>query len=100
MMETRRERVPACIHPETYRYHLDPTRAGAVWDACGTRFGPWRKHSTLPIRELHCDAFVLRAPDRGTPVTVLRKSACSTADLRLLHELFSWRAELEGEATA
>ncbi len=97
MSRTRREQVHSCIHPDTYRYFLDHFRADALWDECGKVFGPWEQHPTLPIRELHCKAFVLRAPDSGTPVTLLRKTACSHDELDRFHSIVGWLETQETE---
>lgn len=86
MSGTWRVAVHACIHPETYKYFLDPAQVDPIWGRLERTLGPAREVAGFALRELQTAAYLLRAPRHGNPVTVIRSQRCSAAALERLHE--------------
>lgn len=94
-MPTRRQHVHSCQSPHTYKYELAPDRALDVLEACARAFGEWRMHPTLPIVELECTAFRLRAPQCGTPLTVIFEDRCEQESIDALHRILEFSGVAE-----
>lgn len=86
----RRERVPACVHPETYKYFLDRDEVLATWRRLAARYGPPRHNHSFRTMEIGASRFTLKATALGNPVTVLRRRECTAADIAELHALLGY----------
>ncbi len=86
----RRERVPACVHPETYKYFLDRDAVLPTWARLAARYGEPRRDPSFRTMEVVAPRFRVRATFLGNPVTVLRRRACTTADIEELHALLGY----------
>ena len=86
-----RERVPACVHPETYKYFLERDEVVATWERLAARYGPPRRDPGLRPREVVAPRFRVRATQLGNPVTVLRRRDCTPDDIAELHALLGFR---------
>lgn len=85
-----RERVPACVHPETYKYFLDREAVLATWQRLVDRYGEPRRNPGFRTMEIAAPRFMLRSTLLGNPVTVLRRRDCSAADIAELHALLGY----------
>ncbi len=86
----RRERVPACVHPETYKYFLERDAVMAVWARLAERYGAPRRHAGFRTMEIGAPRFILRSTLLGNPITVLRRRDCTPADIVELHALLGY----------
>ncbi len=86
----RRERVPACVHPETYKYFLERDEVVAVWQRLVARYGELRKDLAFRAMEVVAPRFRVRATLLGNPVTVLRRRDCTADDIAELHALLGY----------
>jgi hypothetical protein len=86
----RRERVPACVHPETYKYFLDRDAVVPTWERLAARYGEPRRDPSFRTMEIVGPRFRVRATLLGNPVTVLRQRACTAADIEELHALLGY----------
>lgn len=91
MKPTFRRDVYACIHPETYKYFLDPSCKKTVWSELEKHFGPARVIAGFGILEMSNHALLLRSTDRQNPVTVIRKSKCRPEDISELHRILRFQ---------
>ena len=64
----RRERVPACVHPETYKYFLERDEVVATWERLAARYGPPRRDPGFRTMEVVAPRFRVRATQLGNPV--------------------------------
>ena len=85
-----RERVPACVHPETYKYFLDREAVLATWQRLVDRYGEPRRNPGFRTMEIAAPRFMLRSTLLGNPVTVLRRRDCTAADIAELHALLGY----------
>lgn len=85
-----REKVPACVHPETYKYFLDRDAVIPTWHKLAARYGAPRHNPSFRTMEIVAPRFTLRATVLGNPVTVLRRRECTAADLAELHALLGY----------
>lgn len=85
-----RERVPACIHPETYKYFLERERVGDTWSALEARYGRIEMKSAFRMMEISGEHLWLRSVVGGNPITVLRKRTFTQEMLDELHELLGY----------
>ncbi len=92
-----RERVHACIHPETFKYFFKRDRVQPLWAELEARYGPPTTQGAFRIMELETEHFWLRSVIGGNPITVLRKRSCSEAAIVELHRIFGFE---EGEVEA
>lgn len=92
-----RERVHACIHPETFKYFFERDRVRGLWRELEARYGPPTTQGTFRIMELETEHFWLRSVIGGNPITVLRKRSCSDAAIAELHQIFGFE---EGKVEA
>ena len=83
----RRERVPACVHPETYKYFLEREDVMATWRRLVERYGQPRRPPGFRTLEIGAPRFILRSTLLGNPITVLRRRDCTDADILELHAL-------------
>lgn len=86
----RRERVPACVHPETYKYFLERDEVVAAWQRLAARYGEPRKDLAFRTMEVVAPRFRVRATLLGNPVTVLRRRDCTADDIAELHALLGY----------
>lgn len=86
----RRERVPACVHPETYKYYLDRDEVVPTWQRLAARYGEPRRDLSFRTMEVVAPRFRVRATLLGNPVTVLRQRACTPEDIEELHALLGY----------
>lgn len=85
-----RERVPACIHPETYKYFLDRDDVVPTWQRLSARYGPIRHNHSFRTMEIDAPQFLLRATALGNPITVVRRRGCTPGDIADLHALLGF----------
>ena len=85
-----RERVPACVHPETYKYFLDRDAVLPTWARLAARYGEPRRDPSFRTMEVVAPRFRVRATLLGNPVTVLRQRACTAADIDELHAVLGY----------
>jgi len=85
-----RERVPACVHPETYKYFLERDAVLPTWERLAARYGEPRRDPSFRTMEVVAPRFRVRATLLGNPVTVLRQRACTEADIAELHALLGY----------
>ena len=83
-----RERVHACIHPETYKYFFTRDQVVPLWRALEARYGPIQGRGAFKMMEIDAEHFWLRAVVGGNPITVIRKRACPPAAIDELHAIF------------
>lgn len=86
----RREKVPACVHPETYKYYLEREDVMATWQRLSERYGQPRRHAGFRTMEIGGPRFILRSTLLGNPITVLRRRDCTPADILELHTLLGY----------
>mgnify|MGYP000008068766 CR=1 FL=1 len=86
----RREKVPACVHPETYKYYLEREAVMETWRRLAERYGQPRRHPGFRTMEISAPRFILRSTLLGNPVTVLRRRDCTAADILELHALLGF----------
>lgn len=86
----RREKVPACVHPETYKYFLEREEVMPTWQRLAARFGEPRRNPGFRTLEIAAPRFMLRSTLLGNPVTVLRRRDCTAADIAELHALLGY----------
>lgn len=87
---TRREKVPACVHPETYKYFIERDAVMATWVRLIGRYGELRRNASFRTMEVAGPRFVLRSTLLGNPITVLRRRDCTPADIVELHALLGY----------
>ncbi len=85
-----REKVPACVHPETYKYFLERDEVLATWARLVARYGEARRNPGFRTMEIAAPRFMLRSTLLGNPVTVLRRRDCTPADIAELHALLGY----------
>lgn len=85
-----RERVHACIHPETFKYFLERGKVAGVWEALERRYGPIKGNGAFRMAEIEGEHFWLRAVIGGNPITVIRKRSCDDAAIAELHRLLGF----------
>lgn len=86
----RREKVPACVHPETYKYFLEKDAVLPTWARLAARYGEPRRDPNFRTMEVVAPHFRVRATLLGNPVTVLRQRSCTAADIDELHALLGY----------
>jgi hypothetical protein len=86
----RREKVPACVHPETYKYFLERDEVVATWGRLVERYGEARRNAGFRTMEVAGPRFILRSTLLGNPITVLRRRDCTPADILELHALLGF----------
>jgi len=86
-----RRRVPACIHPVTYKYFLEPDAVEGAWGGRACAFGEVRRIAGLGLRQIDNDRFVIRSTAEGNPITVIRTRQCCPADIARLHGILGFR---------
>jgi len=86
----RREKVPACVHPETYKYYLERADVLPIWHRLAERYGQPRRHPGFRTMEIGAPRFILRSTLLGNPITVLRRRDCTPADIIELHALLGY----------
>ena len=82
-----RQRVHACIHPETYKYFFPKERILEVWRLLQARYGPLRINEAFRTQEVDASALIFRSTLLGTPITVYRKQHCAARDVDEFHAL-------------
>jgi hypothetical protein len=86
----RREKVPACVHPETYKYFLEKDAVLPTWERLAARYGEPRRDPSFRTMEVVGPHFRVRATLLGNPVTVLGRRSCTAADIDELHALLGY----------
>ena len=86
----RREKVPACVHPETYKYFLERDEVIATWGRLVERYGEARRNAGFRTMEVAGPRFILRSTLLGNPITVLRRRDGTPADILELHALLGY----------
>jgi hypothetical protein len=86
----RREKVPACVHSETYKYFLERDAVLPTWARLAARYGEPRRDPSFRTMEIVTPHFRVRATLLGNPVTVLRQRSCTAADIEELHLLLGY----------
>lgn len=86
----RRERVPACVHPDTYKYFLERDAVIPTWTRLAARYGEVRRNPAFKTMEVAGPRFTVRSTLLGNPITVLRRRGCSPSDIAELHALLGY----------
>ena len=81
-----RKRSVACIHPETYKYFLDPTVVENAWQRLEQRYGRPKRNEAFRTIEVETPHLFLRAVVGGNPITVIRKRGCPSHAIDTFHE--------------
>lgn len=98
MSAVRRMPVQGCIHPETFKYFLEPSHRDAAWHAMENEFDERTEIPSPPLWEIRTEHLLIRAPRGGSPMTVIRRSGCTPSDIERLHQLIGF--EGDGRARA
>jgi len=91
-----RMKVYACIHPETYKYFLDPVEVDSVWKELARAFGERREVSSVKTVEIDGTRLLVRAPEGGNPITVIRKRDCTEGDVERFHAVIGFQGNEKG----
>jgi hypothetical protein len=86
----RRERVPACVHAETYKYFLERDEVMATWGRLVARYGAVRRDDGFKTIEIAAPRFTVRSTQLGNPITVLRRRDCTAGDIAELHAILGY----------
>jgi PAS domain S-box-containing protein len=86
-----REKMHACIHPETYKYFFEKTQVEAIWLKLEKEYGPRKTGNPFGVVEIDCEKFFFRSVAGGNPVTVIRKQKCVEKDVLDLHKAFAFQ---------
>ena len=89
-MTASRMAVPACSHRHTYKYFLEGDAVEAAWATLAARYGEIVKHPTLGTMEIRSQRLLFRSVVGGNPITVIRRSRCSQADVAEFHQLIGF----------
>jgi len=90
-----REQVHACIHPESFKYFIDPDLVEEMWEHLLARFGEVRRNPSFGTIEIESDGLFLRATAARNPITVIRKTNRSRHDLEAFHTLIGFENDHE-----
>jgi hypothetical protein len=82
-----RERVHACIHPDTYKYFFPKERVFEVWRLLQQRYGALQVNEGFRTQEVNAPQLIFRSTRLGNPITVYRKPRCSDGDVEEFHAL-------------
>jgi len=85
-----RERLYACIHPETYKYFFHKDVVGEVWRALEGRYGAVRHNDGFHVIEIESERFLFRSTRLANPITVIRKRGCTREHVEELHALIGF----------
>ena len=85
-----RERLYACMHPETYKYFFPKECVGTVWRMLEERYGAIRHNQPFRVIEIESDRFVIRSTQLLNPITVIRKRGCTAAHVEELHAVMGF----------
>lgn len=88
-----RERVHACIHPETFKYFLERGKVVAVWEALERRYGRVTGNGAFRMQEIEGEHFWLRSVIGGNPITVIRKRSCDAQAIAELHRILGFAGD-------
>ncbi len=89
-MSVDRQRVRACIHPETYKYFLPLQRVRDVWHALQARYGSVEHQGGFGVMQIATERMVLRSTAAANPITVIRKRRCTPKDIDEVHALLGY----------
>lgn len=81
----RRERVHACIHPETYKYFLPKEDVLAAWKRLAQAYGEPVVTPGFGVVEIRTRTLLLRSTRMLNPLTVIRLRTCTSMDVEALH---------------
>src|SRR5262249_14761762 len=56
-----RERLYACMHPETYKYFFQRDAVGGVWQRLEQRYGAIRRNDAFRVMEIESERFLFRS---------------------------------------
>lgn len=85
-----RERVHACIHPETYKYFLHRDDVERTWKLLEATYGTIRENATFCTIEIETDWCFLRSTRLRNPITVIRKRKFTTERANEFHALLGF----------
>ena len=88
-----RERLYACIHPETYKYFFQKDRVALVWQTLAGRYGAIVRNEAFRIMQIEGDRFLFRSTHLANPITVIRKRGCTSAHVDELHAILGYAGE-------
>jgi hypothetical protein len=83
----QRERVHACMDPQTYKYFFPKERVFEVWSLLQQRYGALRKDEAFRTQEVDAPGLIFRSTWLGNPITVYRKRNCTEQDIDAFHTL-------------
>lgn len=90
---TRRERVRACIHPETFKYFVARDDVLDTWSRLSRAYGEPVVTDGFGVVEIRHPRFFIRATRMLNPITVIRRRYCTDADVQAIHDLLGFRPE-------
>ncbi len=88
----RRERVHACIHPETYKYFLPREEVLHTWKRLAQAYGEPTVTPGFGVMEIRTPRLLLRSTRMLNPITVIRLRKCTPADVEEFHVILQFEA--------
>jgi hypothetical protein len=85
-----RERLYACIHPETYKYFFHKDSIEGVWIVLEERYGPVLHNRPFRVIEIDSERFLFRSTVLKNPITVIRKRGCTTEHVAEFHTVIGF----------
>ena len=85
-----RERLYACMHPETYKYFFPKECVGQVWRMLEERYGAIRHNQPFRVIEIESERFLFRSTHLQNPITVIRKRGCTSAHVEEMHAVMGF----------
>ena len=82
--------VPACIHPQTFKYFFHRDTVTELWRRLAERYGTLKMNGAFRMMEIEGEHFFLRSVIGGNPITVIRKRSCTDAAIAELHAIFGY----------
>ncbi len=86
----RRERVPACVHPDTFKYFLERDAVVPTWGRLVARYGAVHRNDGFKTIEIATPRFTVRSTQLGNPITVLRRRDITPGDIAELHAILGF----------
>lgn len=85
-----REKVHACIHPETYKYFFPKDMVLDVWARLESRYGSIKRNPHFRTMEIYAKVLIFRSTFLANPITVFRLRRCSADDVADFHQLVGY----------
>ena len=85
-----RERLYACMHPETYKYFFHKDTVEGVWRVLEERYGRVRENRPFRVVEIESERFLFRSTVLKNPITVIRKRGCTSEHVAEMHAVIGF----------